>query len=147
MYKKFIFSLVLLLTASGCSIYHEKLDSNLPFSAHHYSNGDLEITWLAERSDSNIRLTGEVRNLRSYYYQDFELIARLMDASGKIISRKSFTHFPDYLPSSKSEPFQLDFHLPPGTRVEQILYRYFYWLDQGGPALDIPQSGMILSPP
>ena len=153
MSKNILISLVFLLAATGCAVNHKELDSNPPFSAHRYSNDDLEITWRTENIDGNIRLTGAARNHSNYYFQDLELIARVMDSRGKVIAKESYLKFPDYLPPGKSEPFQLDFHLPPGNRVERILFSYLYWLagSEGAAALrvyeDVPRSGTILSLP
>jgi hypothetical protein len=76
MFNKINFSLEFLLAASGRTIYHWRLDNNLPFSPHDCSNDGLEVTWLAGKTNASISLTEEVCNLRAYYYRDLELHGR-----------------------------------------------------------------------
>jgi hypothetical protein len=151
MAKRFVLAALLLLATMGCAGYHKELDLNPAFSAHHFSYYDLGINWRAEQNGDTIRLSGTLANLRSSVLQDIELSARLVDKQGKVFARGSYTDFPPYLPPGKSEPFRLEFRIPPGMKAEQVRFSYYYFLAED--PLDFrgfdqaPHFGGFVSPP
>ena len=151
MARLFMLAALLLLTTAGCAGYHKELDSNPAFSAHHFRYYDLEVDWQAERSDGAIRLSGTVSNLRSYFLQDLELTARLVNKQGKVFARESYADFPNYLPPGKAESFRLEIRIPAGMEAEQVHFSYYYWLAEAPPVFrghgDVPYFGNFVSPP
>ncbi len=147
MVRKCIIAMLLVLTAAGCASYHKELDTNPPYSGHHFRYYDLEITWRSERQgDGVLRLAGTVNNLRSDYLWDMELTARLVDRDEKVFVRQTYDDFPTYLAPGKPEPFQMEFRLPPGTQPERIRFSYYYWPVEAPPRFrgevgDIPVFG------
>jgi hypothetical protein len=151
MAKQFLVMMLLLCATAGCStLSSRQVDNNPPFAAHRFLYENLEIDWQSEQIKGGIRIAGTVRNLRKYYLQDLQLFVRLMDEQGKVIARKSYAGFPDYLPPGKDEPFQLEFRLPPGARAELIHFGYFFLLTQGDEDYRVyegtPVSGKFASP-
>lgn len=151
MAKRLILAALLLLTMAGCAGYRSELDVNPPFTAHYFRHHDVGINWRAEQSDGVVRVSGTVTNLRYLFLQDLELSGRLMNEHGKLVARDSFSDFPNYLPPGKTEPFSLEFHVPPGTKAEKIHFSYYYWLVEAPPAFrgydDAPHFGGFVSPP
>ncbi len=127
MSRPLLLAAFLLLVLSGCAGYPKVQDSNPPFSEHHYRYYDLDVQWRAEGSDGLLRLTGTVRNLRDLYLQDLELSARLVNREGKVIARDFFPDFPNYIPPGTTEPFHLQFRVPPGEEAKEVRFRYYYF--------------------
>lgn len=150
MAKTIVILTLLLLSCSGCATYHKEIDTNPPYSPHHFSYHDLDITWQAERSGDVIAISGTVRNIRSYYLQDLELTVRLVNEKGKVIARDTYVDFPNYLPPDKTAPFHMKFALSPGTQANRLHFSYVYWLAEGAPAFrvyeDVPHFGQFASP-
>jgi hypothetical protein len=150
MAKRFIMVMLLLLTTAGCAGYRSTADTNPAFSAHNVRHYDVEVNWRAEQApDGVIRLQGTVTNARYYHLQDLELNARLVDQKGKVVARDNFADFPVYLPPGKTEPFRMEFRVPPGTQPDKLRFSYYYWLAEGAPAyrnIEEPKFGGFISP-
>lgn len=151
MTKHFLLAALLLLTTMGCAGYHKELDSNPAYSAHRFRYYDLQVDWRAVRDDGTIRLSGTVSNMRSFFLQDLELTARLVNEKGRVIARESYSDFPHYIPPGRSEPFRLEFHIPPGTQTDRVHFSYYYFLVEAAPEFrgrdDNPHFGGFVSPP
>jgi starvation-inducible outer membrane lipoprotein len=141
---------LLMVATAACSTYHKEIDGNPPFAPHHFRYYDLEVAWQSEQTGQGIRLTGTVTNHRSYYLRDLELTARLVDSHGKVLSRETFSDFPVYLSTGKTEPFRLEIRVPSGTAPERVRFTYVYWLTEEPPAFrgydDVPYFGNFDSP-
>ena len=150
MAKQFLILLIMLVTCSGCSSYHKEIDSNPPYSAHHFHYFDLEIDWQAQKTDSGVRISGTIHNLRAYYLQDLELNVRVLNRSGKVIARGTFADFPNYVDPGTSVPFQLDIPSPPGAKAERVHFGYLYWLVEAAPEFrredEVPHFGAFTAP-
>lgn len=142
---------LLLLISTACSTYHREMDRNPPFAPHHFRSYDLEVEWQSSQTGNGILLTGTVTNHRAFYLRDLELTVRIVDSRGKILARQTFTDFPIYIPSEKSEPFRMDMAVPSGTAPERVRFTYTYWLTEEPPAFrgydDTPYFGSFDAPP
>ena len=150
MAKQFLILALLLLSCCGCATYHKEIDSNPPYSAHHFRYFDLEITWQARKTGSGVRICGTIHNLRAYYLQDLELNARLLNQSGRVVARGSSADFPNYVDPGRSVPFDLEFPLAPGSEADRVHFGYLYWLVEAAPEFrsedDVPHFGAFTAP-
>lgn len=142
-------TLVLAATAA-CSTYRKEMDHNPPFAPHHFRSYDLEVQWQAKQTGSGILLAGTVTNHRAFYLRDLELTVRVVDGGGAVLGRVTFTDFPIYIPSEKSEPFRMEINLPSGAAPERVRFTYVYWLTEEPPVFrgygDVPYFGNFDSP-
>ncbi len=146
-----LLSSLLVLAVTACTPYGRELDFNPPFTPHRFRSFDVEVNWRTERTDSLVRVEGTVTNRRSFYLQYLETTVRLLDDKGRLLGRESFTDFPTYLPPGKTEPFRMEFRLPPGAAPARLGFTYTYWLAEEPPAFrvngDVPHFGHFESPP
>ena len=151
MAKRFMLAALLLLAAAGCAGYRSEMDNNPAFADHYYRRYDLEVDWRSAQKDDTVRLFGTVGNLRSFFLQDLQLNARLLNEQGKVIAKGSYTDFPNYLPPGKTEPFRMELRVPPGEQAYRLHFSYYYWLVEAPPEFrgydDAPHFGGFVSPP
>src|SRR6185369_81078 len=146
-------AILLLLAMAACSTYPREFDANPPFAPHYYRNFDVEVAWHAERTGQEIRLSGAVTNYRYAYLRDLELTARLLDDKGNVLARETVADFPNYIPSGKGAPFQMDLTLAEGTVPARLRFNYSYLLTEEPPAFrgygeyeNIPHFGNFDAP-
>jgi len=130
-----IIVVLLMLATAGCSVHRREFDSNPPFSSHYYRSFDVEVAWQAERSGQDVRISGTVTNHRYAFLRDLELKGRLLDAGGKTLAGETIADFPTYIPSGKSEPFQMNLRLPEGSTPVRLRFNYTYLLAEEPPAV------------
>ncbi|HZZ84039.1 MAG TPA: hypothetical protein VFE30_05840 [Anaeromyxobacteraceae bacterium] len=151
MAARFLIAALVLSTITGCAHYRKELDDHPPFSEHSFRYHDVEVHWRAQDLGETLRISGTISNLRSFFLQDLELTARLVDSRGKVFARGTASDFPSYVSPSTTEPFELAISTPVGTKTERIRFSYFYWLAEGAPELrghaDVPHFGSFDSPP
>ncbi len=148
-----IIVILLMLATAACSAYRRELDSNPPFSSHHYRSFDVAVAWQAERAGQDVRLSGTVTNNRFGFMRDLELKARILDAEGKTLARETIADFPAYIPSGKSESFNMNLTLPDGRTPVRLRFNYTYNLVEEPPAVGgyagydhIPRFGTFDAP-
>lgn len=148
-----IFAILLLLATVACSTYQRGFDANPPFAPHYFRNFDVEVSWQAERTGQEIRLSGTATNYRYAYLRDLELTARILDEKGNVLARKTLTDFPTYIPPGKGAPFKMNLGLPEGTAPARVRFNYTYFLSEEPPRIrgyggyeDIPHFGNFDAP-
>jgi hypothetical protein len=150
MRRRSLIAILLVLAMAACSTFRQEFDANPPFAPHFYRHFDVEVSWQAERTAQNVRLSGEVTNRRYAYLRDLELTARLLDEKGKVLGRQTIGDFPTYIPFGKAEPFRMNLSLPAGTVPARLSFSYTYLLAEEPPAFngyaDVPHFGTFDAP-
>jgi hypothetical protein len=153
-----IIAILLMLATAACSTYRREFerefDSNPSFAPHYYRSFDVEVTWQAERSGQEIRLSGFAINHRYAYLRDLELTARLLDDKGNTLVRETAADIPTYIPPEKESSFQMTLGLPQGAIPASLRFNYTYFLAEEPPAFrgygggyeDLPHFGKFEAP-
>ncbi len=125
---------LILVLLSACSAPHKEIGQT-PSGACSYRYYDMEIIWTTAPTGNAIHLTGTVRNLRSFFLQDFELTAILLDENGRALAESSTPPSPNLINMNEPVPFSLKFVLTPGQIAKKIRFKYTYYIKESPPAV------------
>ncbi len=150
MAARFLLAALVFSTITGCAHYRKELDDRPPFSEHSFRYFDLEVHWRSRDLGETLRISGTIRNLRSFFLENLEVTARLVDSQGKVFARGTASDFPTDVSPGATEPFELVIPTR-GKKTERIRFSYLYWLAEAVPLPrgdeDVPHFGSFASPP
>ncbi|MBJ6748893.1 hypothetical protein [Geomonas anaerohicana] len=124
MVKRFLLAIAILSLIGACAVSRVKQDSNPAYSAHNFSNHEVDVSWKAENTDKGVRIDGTLKNVRpDLPYTSLQLTAKLKDESGKEIG-KGTKNFDGRF--TGSEPFSIEIPVARPDSVKRVDFFYSY---------------------
>lgn len=124
MLKTFALAISILTLFAACAASHVKQDSNPAFTAHQFTNHEVDITWKTEKTDKGVRIDGMLKNVRpDLPYTSLQLTAKALDDSGKVLGKETKTFDGRF---TGSEPFSMEIPVAQKENIKQINFSYSY---------------------
>ena len=124
MLKKLMLAIAILSLISACAVPRVKQDANPAYSAHQFSNHEVDISWKAENTDKGMRIDGTLKNVRpDLPYTSLQLTAKLLDENGKELGKGTKTFDGRF---TGSEAFTIEIPLARPDSVKRVNFSYSY---------------------
>lgn len=124
MLRKLALAIGILSIIAACAVPRTKLDTNPAYTAHHFANHEVEMSWKTENTDKGVRIDGTVKNVRpDLPYTALQVTAKALDENGKVLGKGSKAFEGRF---AGSEPFTIEIPLPQKENVKKINFSYSY---------------------
>ncbi len=123
--------LTFLLFMTGCAITEQAAIHDMAYPNSHTSY-DMQFAWETARDDTDITISGTMKNQSYYYITEPELTAAILDREGKIIAQGTFIFFPHQMALDETAPFAIRIPFTGEQTPYRIRFSYHYRLAEEG---------------
>lgn len=123
--------LTFLLFMTGCATTEQAVIPGPAYPNSHTSY-DMLFAWKTTWDNTDITISGTMKNQSYYYITEPELTAAILDREGKIIAQGAFIFFPHQMALDETAPFAIRIPFPGGQPPYRIRFTYRYRLAEEG---------------
>lgn len=120
-----------LLFMTGCAITERAAIPGMAYPNSHTSY-DMQFAWKTTGDNTDITISGTMKNQSYYYITAPELTTALLGRDGKIFAQGTFIFFPHQMALDETAPFAIRIPFTGGQVPYRIRFTYHYRLAEEG---------------